>query len=160
MTDEAQATPEPTAPKIIYLQDGGNFGEPLPHYDDQVTWCGEPIEDDDTKYIRFDLHEAQVAALKQERDGLQAKYDRLHEAYAKGGKAEVERLGRALEELVACKDLKARNEADALLSSRQLRERDGPEWDALYRERHADYERRKPLAWEAARAAIGGAKNG
>lgn len=52
------------APRIIYLQDGG--GEPLPRerYDEQVTWCGDSIEDDDTKYIRFDQYERDLTAAR------------------------------------------------------------------------------------------------
>lgn len=52
------------APRIIYLQDGG--GEPLPRerYDEQVTWCEGSIEDDDTKYIRFDEYERDLTAAR------------------------------------------------------------------------------------------------
>lgn len=51
------------APKIIYLQDGGGDGDPLPKhlYKEDVTWCSNSIEEDDTKYLRFDLHEAELA---------------------------------------------------------------------------------------------------
>ena len=52
------------APKIIYLQDGDpddpDF-EPLSDYEG-VTWCKDSINDGDTKYIRFDEHERELAA--------------------------------------------------------------------------------------------------
>ena len=49
---------ETLAPKFIYLQDGGNL-EPLraDQYNEQVTWCEVSVEDNDTKYVRADLHE-------------------------------------------------------------------------------------------------------
>ena len=49
---------ETQAPKFIYLQDGGNL-EPLraDQYNEQVTWCEVSVEDNDTKYVRADLHE-------------------------------------------------------------------------------------------------------
>ena len=65
-----EAARETFAPEVIYLQDGDDC-EPLPneHYDEQVTWCRDFISEDDTKYIRADLHEsALAAAVAQERE--------------------------------------------------------------------------------------------
>ena len=61
---------ETLAPKFIYLQDGGNL-EPLraDQYNEQVTWCEVSVEDNDTKYVRADLHEElerQLAAAQRE----------------------------------------------------------------------------------------------
>lgn len=71
--EETAGTPITNAPEIIYLQDGGE-DEPLRRefYDDQVTWCADSIADNDTKYIRFDVHEREVAALTTQRDAAVA----------------------------------------------------------------------------------------
>ena len=53
-------TPRKQAPRIIYLQDGED-AEPAGDYDG-VTWCQDSINDSDTKYIRFDQHERELAA--------------------------------------------------------------------------------------------------
>lgn len=60
---------ETFAPEIIYLQDGNPDDPddaPLPseHYDDQVTWCEDSINERDTKYIRADLADAHIAELE------------------------------------------------------------------------------------------------
>lgn len=66
------STPITNAPKIIYLQDGGGDGEPLPSnlYDEQLTWCEDSIESNDTKYIRFDVHQAELQAARVEIERL------------------------------------------------------------------------------------------
>ena len=41
------------APKLLYLQDSECKG----HEDTEgITWCGDPVGDDDTVYIRMDVH--------------------------------------------------------------------------------------------------------
>ena len=57
----------------------------------------------------------------------------------------------ALKELVSCKDLKDR--AEAVSFAGPLSEF-GENWKTAYDRMRADYLRRQPLAWEAARAAI------
>lgn len=55
------------APRIIYLQDGGDStDEPLSDYEG-VTWCVDKINDRDTKYIRADLHRAALKRARAER---------------------------------------------------------------------------------------------
>ena len=39
------------APKKVWLQ---NVGDADQLYDDEVTWCGEKINEDDVEYIRAD----------------------------------------------------------------------------------------------------------
>ena len=53
------------APERIYLQDAGDYAATVKF---EVTWCVEPVDDADTQYIRLDLHEAEVAKLRDERD--------------------------------------------------------------------------------------------
>ena len=72
---------ETQAPKFIYLQDGGNL-EPLPadQYNEQVTWCEVSVEDNDTKYVRADLHEElerQLADFQQSRDEWKQRYTEM-----------------------------------------------------------------------------------
>ena len=47
-----------TAPEHIYLQDAGDYDCASQF---EVTWCVEPQDDADTKYIRIDLA-AQIRA--------------------------------------------------------------------------------------------------
>ena len=57
------------APKLLYLQDSECKG----HEDTEgITWCGDPVGDNDTVYIRMDVHNETlrhlaiaVAALRQ-----------------------------------------------------------------------------------------------
>lgn len=52
-------TPRKQAPRIIYLQadDEADWES-----GEGITWCADGIEDSDTKYIRFDEHERELAA--------------------------------------------------------------------------------------------------
>lgn len=65
MNDKA-ASPERETPLHIYLQDGCDDPEcDDPHtYHEGVSWCTDPVHDNDTKYIRFDVHERELAALE------------------------------------------------------------------------------------------------
>lgn len=50
----------PIAPERIYLQDEGVA---LPDYDG-VTWCVDRINDNDTEYVRKDIHERQLTETR------------------------------------------------------------------------------------------------
>ena len=56
----------PQGPERIWLQDCGDSHEG-PQLED-VTWCADQINDDDTEYIRADVHRALLQSVTRERD--------------------------------------------------------------------------------------------
>jgi hypothetical protein len=49
------------APVRIWLNDDGNYDHARDAVEG-VTWCWHPIDDDDTEYLRADMHTAALAA--------------------------------------------------------------------------------------------------
>lgn len=52
------------APERIWLQDAGDFAGARAALED-VTWCADPVDDDDTGYVRADIHDRVVALLRE-----------------------------------------------------------------------------------------------
>jgi len=60
------------APKLLYLQDS----ECKWHEDTEgITWCGDPVGDDDTAYIRMDVHNETLRHLSIAVDALKGVRD-------------------------------------------------------------------------------------
>jgi len=59
-----------TYPREIWLQSGNpEVGEPMLEYkealaDELLTWCASPIEDGDLRYVRGDIADDMLAALR------------------------------------------------------------------------------------------------
>jgi hypothetical protein len=52
------------APDCIWLQDAGDYAAARATPED-VTWCATPVNDDDTGYVRADIHDRVVALLRE-----------------------------------------------------------------------------------------------
>lgn len=97
--------------------------------------------------MSFDTKDAEILRgwLSERREAISPWISALLDDHAQQ-QAELSRMRTALEELIACKDLKDaidNNDSDGI-------DRTFAELDDMVK----DYERRKPLAWKAARAAI------
>ena len=64
------------APERIWLQDAGDFAGARAALED-VTWCADPVDDDDTGYVRADLHERALALLREAASELRAEVQTL-----------------------------------------------------------------------------------
>jgi hypothetical protein len=53
-----------TAPERIWLQDAGDFAGARAACN-EFTWCAAPVDDDDTGYVRADIHDRVVALLRE-----------------------------------------------------------------------------------------------
>lgn len=116
MTQENKASTN--APEVIYLQDGGPGAVPLPAdgYDEQVTWSPDSIYDEDTKYLRFDLHETAIAALQAENERLRVELSTLTEQVKR-----LDREAKSLEDLLeAEREARRKVERKCLLLMKQV----------------------------------------
>lgn len=66
-----------SGPETIYLQDAGDYSAAA---ELEVTWCVDPQDPNDTKYIRADLHAAAIARAERAEAALALAKEALQRA--------------------------------------------------------------------------------